>query len=403
MKKLILFTMLVAVILIGYIKYDVDSRTNKITDLPALPTSQIRKGTISSTLSGRGKITPSRLMPVNSSIEGQIKEILVAEGATVKKGQCLAKIAISPDLQARILYLKQKTISNDLKRQQLLEEMNFLKKLYQEGLKARVDIEFLEKKVEWNKVEEKTLENERQILEQKLGTSLDKSSLVNTISAQTMDACVQAVIDGTVLQISKYVDDIVFPEAGFGHSTILVIADLSTYYIDYNVSEIDLHKIKVDQQVKIIFDSLPESIFSGRVESISRMAFYDMRGEPFIDSSKEMSHYKARILVTDDISGLRPDLSCRIVVKTATRQDILLAPISSVFKENDDRQFVFIQKNGQYTRRQVHVGISNADMTEITSGLNENEIVYSTPMKIIEHEEILKVSRQKTFIEKLLH
>jgi len=403
MKKLLLFILIVVLLIIGTIKYGTNGPSGAIAGLPTLPTAEIHKGTISSKLSGRGKITPARLIPVNSRFEGKVKELLVIEGESVKKGQCLATVSISPDFQARILQLQQKITANDLKKKQLREQLKLQKKLYKEGLAALVDIEGLEKKIEWTELEKKALRDEHFILEQKFGTALPGTDFISNAPDQTLDGCVNADIDGTVLQINKYPDDIILPEGGFGQSTLMALADLSNYFIDYNVSEIDLARVAIGQKVEIICDALPEKIFPGTIDSISQMAFYDMRGEPFIDSSREMSHYKARIRLTEDIAELRPDLSCRIDVKTATRQNVILAPITALFKENEGQSFVFVEENGHYKRRGVHVGISDADMIEILSGLNEKDIVCLDPLKILEHEKIVTASRQKTFIEKLLH
>lgn len=50
-------------------------------------THTLKKGTISQVLRKDGSISPKNSMEVNSSADGKIKEVLVKEGDTVKKGK----------------------------------------------------------------------------------------------------------------------------------------------------------------------------------------------------------------------------------------------------------------------------------------------------------------------------
>ncbi len=403
MKKLILLTIIIVSGLIYYIKIDIDSLSNDRANLASLSTAQITYGEISSTLSGRGKVVPNRMVPVNSIINGQITEILVKEGQNVKKGQCLVKIDIESRFKFRIIDLQRKVLANNYEKEQLQNELTFQQKLYTKGLTAQIEIKKLKRKRKWAEMKEAALDKERQILGKRLGYSLTKSSLINDTLSDTSNGCIQADIAGTILQINKRVDDRVFSEGGFDGGTIMFIGDISTYHIDYKISEFDLDMITTGQQVEIIFDSMPEKLFHGKIENISSMAIYDLQGGRFIDTSKEMSQYNVKILITSDSTKLKPDLSCRILIKTSTRQHVLLAPISATFKENDDRQFVFIQKNGQYERRQIDVGIADINKIEVQSGLTADDIVYLEPMKIIEQNKIIAAAQSKTFIEKILH
>jgi len=404
-KKLILLTIIVVTGLLLYIKLNFDRSPGELTDLPAdaVATAEISSGTISSDIAGRGKVIPNRLVSVISSVEGQIIEILVKENQKVKKGQCLLKLDISPKFKFKLLKLKHKVLGNDNKRKQLNKQIDLQRRLNKDGLAAQVKIKNLEKEIKWAEIEEKELNNQRFLLAKQLGLTLTKSRLINDDLTQINDSCIQASIDGTILQINKFVDDMVYAARNSDGPAIMIIADLSNYFIDYKVSEMDLSEIKVGQKVEIIFDSWPEKLFHGEIDTISSIGFRSNTGfESFKDPSKEMSYYRTKIRVIDPIPELQLDLSCRISIKTTTRSNVLLAPVTSVFSEETGEQFIFIDLDGTAERRQVQTGIADISMIEIQSGLGEGDIVYLNPYKIIEHRKIIKEAQSKTFIQKIL-
>ncbi len=57
---------------------------------------KIQQRTIISTVSANGKIRPEAEVKISADVSGEIKELYVAEGDTVREGQLLLKI--NPDL-----------------------------------------------------------------------------------------------------------------------------------------------------------------------------------------------------------------------------------------------------------------------------------------------------------------
>lgn len=401
MKKLIAFILIFAAGLVYFLQSGSYSNSDKEFNFSSLPTEKISYGEISSVISGRGKIVPNRLVPVYAPIEGKIKEMLVREGQKVKQGQCLVKITVKPKLKNTLLHMKLDFMDIDYKKNELDRQIAFQRKLYKEGLTALTQIEALEERVERLELKNKYVLSKLELWQKQTGVEISRSSLINDELFVIGNSCVSAIIDGTVLLVNKDEDDFAFPGSGFGGDPIMVMADLSKYFVRYKVSEIDLNAIKVGQRVEINLDSQPEKLFNGEIHTISSMAFSNRMDVPFIDPSKEMSYYEIRILITDTVQDLRTDLSCRISIKTATRSNVLLAPIVSVFRERDGNQFVFVRKNGDYRQQQVQTGMADENMIEIQSGLEKGELVYLSPLKIIEQRKIVDLARSKSFIEKI--
>ncbi len=371
-----------------------------------LPTATVTVSSITTSVLGRGKIEPKRQINLRATIDGIVKEILVKEGQMVNKDQCLAKIEINPDIQLRLLNLKNRIIRNDIEKEELADQLTFQKKLYKEGLVSKIEIEQLEKKKNVVNETESVLNSERQLLEKQLGTQLSKDSLLGDDFSKLTTACIQSTIDGTVLQININVNDRIAVSFGGNDPPIMAIGDLSEYYINYRASEIDLSRIKESQHVAITTDSWPDKVISGTIESIAsistQIGSMDVMG-PFANPSQQLSYYTAKIRIIDSAPELRPGLSCRISINTATKQGILVVPATSVYSIDSMEKYVFVKEAEDYRRRQVQIGIGNIDYVEIVSGLHKGETISLTPYKVIEQRKIIQTTRSKSLIEKILN
>ncbi len=404
MKKLIFIITIVIAALILYMKIRIDSHSGVSLQIPQFETAEVTRSAISSGIQGRGKIDPKRLINLTSTLDGQIKEILVAEGDEVKKNQCLATIGAQPQIQLKLLNLKNRFLKNDMDKEELTEMLEFQNKLFAEGMTTKVEIEKLKRKKTWVEENESALDSERKLLEKQLGSKLSKSALLKSNITTLTDGCLQASIAGTVLQINYQEGDFVSTMFNMNTPPFMVIGDLSQYLIHYKVSEIDLSKIKIGQPVDITLDSWPEKIFQGVVDSIGSISALEQNElGPFSSPTHQLSKYIAKISLTDTVPELRPGLSCMVFIRTVTKKDILVVPVAAVYTAEADKQFVFFKQGEEYQPRVVETGIGNVDFVEVLSGLQEGETVSLAPYKIIEHRKIIKAARSKTFLEKILN
>ena len=96
--------------------------------------------------------------------------------------------------------------------------------------------------------------------------------------------------------------------------------------------------------------------------------------------------------------ALRPGMTCRAEIFTASAAETIAVPVQAVFSNNeatadvtpgkgkvDIEHHLFVEKDGKAERRVVEVGLSDDSYQEITSGLKEGEHVITGPYKILRH------------------
>jgi len=89
MRKVVLWTLLVAVLLTAFLLYAYMDRTHKS---PTFRLAKVEQGAIVSTVSSSGTLSPVITVLVGSQVSGQIKEILVDFNSEVREGQLIARI-----------------------------------------------------------------------------------------------------------------------------------------------------------------------------------------------------------------------------------------------------------------------------------------------------------------------
>jgi HlyD family secretion protein len=85
---------------------------------------------------------------------------------------------------------------------------------------------------------------------------------------------------------------------------------------------------------------------------------------------------------------LRPGMSCRAEIFTATKDAVLAAPIQAIIVEEDleldeTTRYAFVNRGGTAERVEVEVGLSDDTYQEITSGLEEGDEVITGPDRIL--------------------
>lgn len=368
----------------------------------AHPAEIVVKGDISAVLTGRGKAIANKRIQVFPSFEGTVNEIFVKEGMLVDKGTCLAKIGLKEETKMRLLNLKQKIQLHNFEKEELQKELGFQRELQEKGLAAQVQKDSLKNKIAMKNKEFEALKNETALLASSFGMSFTVEKLLQNDFSQFDNGCINSPLTGTVVQINKKVDDSLSLTAGNNLNPLFVLADLSGYFVDYKVNELDLGKIREGQQASIVFDLFPEQEFMGEIEEIDSIAFIDMSPGAFIDPGKEASQYKSRIRLLNPSKDLRPDLSCRVSIITETRNDVLLVPITSVYAGMDGNDYVMVETPSGPQQKQVTAGIADFDNVEILSGLAENEKVFVFPYKLMEGQAIMQADQSRTTVERIL-
>ena len=227
-----------------------------------------------------------------------------------------------------------------------------------------------------------------------------------------------APIDGIVSYIAVRVGENVVPGIqGAAGSSILTISDMSVVTAEVKVDETDIVSVKNGQPVDVTIDAIPNKIFKGHVSEVGELAILRTSGAAAMTSTtantQEARDFKVVVTLDNPPDSLRPGLSATAKIQTAQKQNVMSVPIQALAersqKELDeakngtssssvtlaasnsetpparrhDIQGVFVVRNGKAQFVPVQTGISGTTDIEVTSGLNEGDIIVTGTFKAL--------------------
>ena len=149
------------------------------------------------------------------------------------------------------------------------------------------------------------------------------------------------------------------------------LPDLSEMISKTYVNEIDISKIKLGQSVQIGIDAFPEKKFTGKVIEVANI------GEQLQGTNAKV--FEVKILVHEFDSILRPAMTTKNTILTATVDSVHFIPLESVFN-NDTLTFVYKKNGSQTIRQQIMVGLANDNEIIVKEGLTGgDEILLNAP------------------------
>src|SRR5205807_2673397 len=158
-------------------------------------------------------------------------------------------------------------------------------------------------------------------------------------------------IDGIVVERNATIGASVGTDA-----SVFKIINISRVWIDANVFEKDLPRVRNGQPVKVTTTAFPGAAFSGRVIFINSVVDPDSRT------------VKVRTEVPNPDGRLKPDMFANVAITTDVASNAISVPQSAVL-EDSGKSFVFVAEDNGYQKRQVQTGIKTGDRVEIVDGL----------------------------------
>ncbi len=232
------------------------------------------------------------------------------------------------------------------------------------------------------------LQAERALEKVKDGPNPDKVALAEqtlasaeanlTVSKNQLDeSLVIAPIDGTVLSVkARARDDVSGP--------FITMADLSQRYLKISLDGTDIGKIALGYKVEVIFDALPNQIFTGYVKQIDPY-LYTPSGEQISNQTPgQITVIKALVILdegTTPIDNLPLGMTATVNVIGAQAERVVLVPIESLREQAPGKYAVFIIENGEQKLRLVEVGLMDFSFAEIKSGLKVGDVVVTSTVQ----------------------
>ena len=174
-----------------------------------------------------------------------------------------------------------------------------------------------------------TLDNEKTVTEQGAVSAqanlLRRRSSLKNQEEQLEWTTIKAPMAGTVTLLEIEQGEIVTSgRSAFSQSPpLMTIADLSKMVVKTYINEVDMERLRMDQQANIKVDAYKDKIYEGRVAEIS----------PSGEERDNIITFEVMVEVVGSPSELRPGMSADVDVVTYEEKDVLMLPIDAVQDE----------------------------------------------------------------------
>jgi cobalt-zinc-cadmium efflux system membrane fusion protein len=347
-------------------------KTEQVSQSQTIETETVALAPIAAFIPATGKILvpEDRMANIGPVHEGRIVRLYVGQGSNVKKGQKLADLESADIDEAEADYLKaladydnaRKTSVAEVKLAQSTYDRT--KMLYEKTITAQKNLQAAEHDLDVAKASgessvagaKATLTSARRHLlilglkDSDIDALANKSSLAAVFS-------LNSPISGTVIERNATIGATVGSDAN-----LFKIIDISRVWIDANVFEKDLERVRGGQEVKVSVPAFPGASFSGRVIFVNSVVDPDTRT------------VKVRTEVPNADGRLKPEMFANVQIITDLHKTTTSIPQSAVLND-EDKTVVFIAEGNGYKKQQVRVGLQNNDRVEIISGLNAGDKV----------------------------
>ena len=156
---------------------------------------------------------------------------------------------------------------------------------------------------------------------------------------------------------------------------VVTVAQGSELGIVAAVSELDIAKVKIGQEVMFTPAAFPNEIFLGKVSAISSAARSRYNGavlETVVD---------VRITPTNQDKRFKSGLSTDVSIVLSEPRQIVVLPYSAI-EQDDDGEYVYVYEDGKALRRDITTGKEFSDGTEITCGISAKEEYFADPKAV---------------------
>lgn len=352
---IIISALILILLLLGVIKLC----TKKSVFYKSVP---VKKRTIVESVEASGTINPVQTVDIGTQVSGTIKYIYADYNSKVKKGDLLAQI--DPALfQAQVDKARSDLNAAKANYQRSKSMLEYEKKNYERY--ARLYTKNYVSKSEVDLAEANYKSNLAEVNAMKAQINQASATLENNLTNLRYTKIISPV-DGVV--VSRSVDVGQTVAASFQTPTLFMVAqDLTQMQIEVNVSEADIGRIKVGQDVTYTLDGYANEEFHGKVSQV--------RISPTTVSN--VVTYTVIVDVTNEENKLIPGMTANVSVITNKSENVIAVPVAAFrFTPKEitggkkfEKQGVWVMaKNKKPQRIEVTTGASDGDYTAITEG-----------------------------------
>jgi len=408
---------------------------------------KVQKRTITEIVNASGKVYPEIEVKVSPDVSGEITELIVQEGDSVKKGQIVARIyadiysiqatqAASGVAQSQAQVANSQAALDALKAQMEQSEKTYKmqKQLYTDKVISANEFNVADAGYK------AALANYNAAKQGIRGGQAAVQSAQSNLAKANKDlsrTAVLAPMNGVVSLLSVKKGERVVGSNMMAGTEMLRIADMSKIEIRVDVGESDIPKVLLGDSAIVTVDAYTDRKFKGIVTQIASSNNGASTQSALANTSTDVTNYKVYIRLLpesyNDLMGktsypFRPGMSASADIQTKTHINVLSVPINAVTTREkidssktvkktangeavavtaDDLEVVvfLLSKEGTVSKVKVKTSIQDINYIEITEGLKQNEEVITGPYDIVsktlkEKDKVKVVDKKELFTQK---
>lgn len=396
----------------------------------------VQKRTIDEKVSASGRIFPEKEIKISSDVSGEIVELYVMEGDSVRAGQLLAKIdpeayvsavqrgeanvsgarsqlAVTKSTRESSIAQKEQ-IATQLKNASKILERN--KQLLSDGIISQADFDQAEANVENLNANMRAAEASIRSADESIKGSEysieSAQATLNELKTNLGRTTIKAPVGGIVSSLSVEQGERVVGTIQMTGTEMMRIANLNSMEVQVDVSENDIVRVKLGDKVDVEVDAYLDEKIRGTVSEIANSAS-NISGAAAALNTDQVTNFAVKIrldansyqqLITSKQKyPFRPGMSASVDIYTSQAKDVLTIPIQAVTakeinkeeeqavdgepekeKTNDDfKEIVFVHSADTVEMREVKTGIQDDEYIQVLDGLAMDEEIIKGPYSAV--------------------
>jgi len=386
---------------------------------------RVENRTIISTVSANGKIRPEAEVKISADVSGEITELYIEEGDTVKEGQLLLKI--NPDLYLTSRDRARAGVSSsqsNLKTSQAQLTQAQARLTEQEAAYARNKQLYTDKvlsQAEYDvaKSAYAIAQSEVKAAQERISAArfgIQNSQATLTEANKTLGrTSIYAPSNGVVSALNNEKGERVVGTAQMAGTEIMVISNFNNMEVIVDVNENDILQVKKGDTSLVEVDAYSDRKFKGIVTEISKSA--NSSGVQMSTDQVTNFEVKVRLLKSSYVDLLEvstapflPGMSANVEIQTLVKDNIPCLPIEAVgtrvqedsaniSTEEELDEVVFSISKSKAVLNIVKTGIQDSRYIEIREGLKVGDKVivgpYDAVSKKLDNDQKIKITEKK--------
>jgi HlyD family secretion protein len=301
----------------------------------------MQPGPLVRTLQFSARVATLSRVEVGSTVTGRVAQVLVREGAQVRRGEVLIRLE-TDELKAA----EAQAVAAERQADATLQA-------------ARATFTRAEQLVKQNFYSAAQLDEARRAVDVAVAQQGAARAAVTAARARLEQASIEAPADARVLARMVEPGQIVQPG-----KPLLNLALAGPTQLVAQVDERFLDQLQVGQSATVVADAYASQRFAAQVLSIA----------PVVDAQRGAIEIKFRLL-QEAPAYLREDMTLSVEVETARREQALALPLGALRQAGADTAQVWVAVDGVVQERTVRLGLRTLAAVEVLDGLRIGDLV----------------------------